>query len=193
MALMLNDRRLSSRATPLLTLVALSLGCRATSPRPEETEVRGEPEGAVVPRGSSASRTTAVPASASAVASVAHPPWPPDAPASHACRTHADCTVVSWDAPLPPDPCCDVRVGYYALSRSYLTFMTDFRKKSCGGIRCPPAPLPGAEPACCASVGRCVAKRCVTACEDPTARVPAVRVIDPACHSFRLTPHEAEP
>jgi len=120
-------------------------------------------------------------------------PWPSDAPPSDACEIHEDCSVVVWDGPQPPDPCCDQRVGYQAMSRAFLAFMADYRKRSCAGATCPPAPLPGAEPACCASIGRCVARRCVTACNDPSAETPKVSVLDGQCRAFRSRPVQTEP
>jgi hypothetical protein len=120
-------------------------------------------------------------------------PWPSGAPPSDACQTHEDCSVVVWDGPQPPDPCCDQRVGYMAMSRAFLTFMADFRTRSCGGAVCPPSPLPGAEPACCASIPRCVARKCVTACNDGSSDTPKVSVLDSECRAYRSKPVEALP
>jgi len=108
-------------------------------------------------------------------------PFPSDAPPRDACRTHDDCTVMVWDGPQPPDPCCDARVGYLPVSRGYLEFMAAYRKEHCALVSCPPSPLPGAEPNCCAGHARCVDNHCVSACDDPRAQLPAVSVLDPAC------------
>jgi hypothetical protein len=109
-------------------------------------------------------------------------PWPASAPAIDKCTTHEDCVVITWDAPWPPDPCCDARLGYAPMSRAYVEFMATFRTANCTGVKCPTPPLPGAEPACCASIGRCVKGTCTSACDDPTATgIPDVSVIDPNC------------
>jgi hypothetical protein len=108
--------------------------------------------------------------------------WPSNAPPRDACRTHGDCAVMVWDGPVGNDPCCDARVGYMPVARAYLEFMATYRKANCGGVTCPTPPLPGAEPACCANIGRCVAKHCVSACDDPLAHAPAISVLDPGCN-----------
>jgi hypothetical protein len=115
--------------------------------------------------------------------------WPPDAPsATVGCERHEDCTVAVWDGPFPPDPCCDARVGYAPVRAAYLTWMKDYRARACAGVTCPTPPFPGAEPACCAGHARCVDHTCVSACDDPTAQMPSVSVLDPACSSPPLPP-----
>lgn len=148
-------------ATRILTSVVALAACGKTVVAPAEDGASGVP--------------SAKPASVT-------PPYPSSAPPVDACRTHTDCEIVVWDGPSPPNPCCDARVGYRAMSRAYLEFMAAFRKERCAGVKCPTPPLPGAEPGCCAKIPRCVAKRCVTACEDPTAHVPQVSVLSPECH-----------
>lgn len=108
--------------------------------------------------------------------------WPADAPSAiEGCEEHADCTVVTWDGPLPPDPCCDARVGYLPVRVAFLQWMSAYRERACRGVECPTPPLPGAEPACCAGKARCVEGRCISACDDPTAEVPQVSILDPTC------------
>lgn len=118
-------------------------------------------------------------------------PWPSNAPPATACATHDDCTVITWDGPSPPDPCCDARVGYKPVAQRYLAFMQAYRKTHCAGVTCPDAPLPGAEPACCAGKARCIGGQCKSGCDDPTATYPKVSVLDPACRLS--TPPPAPP
>jgi len=110
-------------------------------------------------------------ASASATATTPakpKPPWPADAPDRNAaCTKHEDCTVLVVDGILPPDPCCDQRVGFLPVTRKYAEFTAGLHAQ-CAGVKCEPLPLPGPEPACCASIGRCVNKRCIVGCDDPT-------------------------
>ena len=95
--------------------------------------------------------------------------WPKDAPVNDAtCTKHDECAMIVWDGPSPPDPCCDSRMGYVPVRRSYLDWFTAYRKESCSGVTCPPSPLPGAEPIQCARVSRCVGGKCTRACDDPS-------------------------
>lgn len=97
--------------------------------------------------------------------------WPKDAPArDDSCTKHDECAMIVWDGPSPPDPCCDVRLGYVPVRRSYLDWFDDYRKQHCAGATCPASPLPGAEPIECARVARCVRGKCVRACDDPSYR-----------------------
>lgn len=97
--------------------------------------------------------------------------WPKDAPArDDSCTQHDECAMIVWDGPSPPDPCCDVRLGYVPVRRSYLDWFDDYRKQHCAGATCPASPLPGAEPIECARVARCVRGKCVRACDDPSYR-----------------------
>jgi hypothetical protein len=115
--------------------------------------------------------------------------WPANAPpATAGCARHEDCTVAVWDGPFPPDPCCDARVGYAPVRVAYLDWMKDYRARACGGVACPTPPFPGAEPACCAGHARCVNNACISACDDPTAQLPSVSVLDPACTVPPLPP-----
>gem|GEM_PF-5568344 len=153
------------RLTAVLAATALAAtGCHDAARSDEARRDVGGPSGVT---GSASARTRV---------------WPSGVPDREACHTHDDCTVMVWDGPMPPDPCCDQRVGYLPAARAYLQFFETYRKASCAGVACPTPPLPGAEPACCASIGRCVAQRCVSACDDPTAHVAALSVLDPACH-----------
>jgi hypothetical protein len=111
-----------------------------------------------------------------------------NAPPIDACETHDDCTVMVWDGPFGADPCCDTRSGYMPIARSYLQFMTAYRTAHCGGVKCPAAAFPGAEPACCAGSARCVAHKCISGCEDATARYPNVSVISPMCKMGLVPP-----
>jgi hypothetical protein len=91
--------------------------------------------------------------------------WPKDAPVNDlSCSKNDDCAMIVWDGPSPPDPCCDARMGYVPVRRSYLDWFTDYRKKNCNGVSCPPAPLPGAEPRQCITIARCVQGKCGNAC-----------------------------
>lgn len=123
----------------------------------------------------------------------ARPAWPADAPPASACEKDDDCTVVVWDGPQPPDPCCDARVGYLPVARAHLRFIEAYRKTACVGVSCPPSPFPGAEPACCASISRCVDRKCVSACTLAGEPVPKVSVLDPACDSYREAPRVGTP
>jgi hypothetical protein len=116
--------------------------------------------------------------------------WPKDAPPSTTCSAHADCVMIVWDGPSPPDPCCDVRLGYAPMAKAYVDFITAYRAAHCTGApACPAAPLPGAEPACCAGIARCVAGTCKSACDDPTATdIPKVSVIDSRCQMMAPPP-----
>lgn len=108
--------------------------------------------------------------------------WPKDAPSpTEACKAHGECAIITWDGPWPPDPCCDRRLGFTPVSRKYLVWMHEYRKKHCQGVVCPGAPLPGAEPGCCAVIPRCVAGTCKSACEDPSIVVPKGSHLDPKC------------
>jgi hypothetical protein len=144
------------RRSPLLmsSLIIAAFGCEASGPSPEKAD--------------------AAPART----------WPPDAPASNGgCRSHDECVVFMWDAPSPPDPCCDQRVGFMPATRAYVEWMGSYRKRHCAGVRCEPLPFPGAEPACCASIGRCVDHRCVQGCDDPSLQAPKTSWLDPACRA----------
>lgn len=106
-------------------------------------------------------------------AQAAAPPrnWPKDAPVNDgACAKHDDCAMIVWDGPSPPDPCCDARMGYVPVRRSYLDWFDEYRKQHCAKASCPGAPLPGAEPIECARVARCVRGKCARACDDPSYR-----------------------
>lgn len=81
--------------------------------------------------------------------------------------------MIVWDGPSPPDPCCDARVGYLPVNRSYLEWSERYRKAHCGGVTCEGAPFPGAEPIACARKARCVGGKCVDACKDPSYREDA--------------------
>lgn len=97
--------------------------------------------------------------------------WPSDAPPSNGgCSKHEECAMIVWDGPSPPDPCCNARIGYLPVRRSYLEWSERYRKAHCAGVSCPRAPYPGAEPIQCARVARCVAGQCVDACKDPAYR-----------------------
>jgi hypothetical protein len=84
------------------------------------------------------------------------------------------------DAILPPDPCCPQRVGFLPVSREYAAFTSKLRAR-CAGVICPPSPMPGAEPSCCASIGRCVKAKCIVGCDDPTLDAPKVVWHDAPC------------
>lgn len=113
------------------------------------------------------------------------PPWPADAPDPNAaCTKHEDCTVLMHDAILPPDPCCEQRVGFLPVTRKYAEFTSNMRAQ-CAGVKCPTSPLPGPEPSCCASIGRCVNKKCILGCDDPTLDAPKVVWHDAPCTSMR--------
>ena len=110
------------------------------------------------------------------------PPWPSDAPdRSAACSSHEDCAVLMHDAILPPDPCCTQRGGFLPVSSKYAEWTSTYREAHCKGVACPSSPLPGAEPSCCASIGRCVKKKCIGGCEDPTLDAPKVVWHEAAC------------
>jgi hypothetical protein len=120
-------------------------------------------------------------------------PWPADAPARDStCESNRDCAVMIWDGPMPPDPCCDERVGFMAVHVSYLEFFRQYRAEHCKGAQCPPNAFPGAEPACCVEIPRCFEGACVTACDDPSAKVPAVSRLDSECSLHRISPTESE-
>lgn len=120
------------------------------------------------------------PGSASAVPRT----WPRDAPDPNAaCSAHEECTVIMWDAFVPPDPCCEQRVGFMATTKAYAAWTRRYHDERCRGVSCKPLPAPGAEPACCASIGRCVNRKCIGGCEDPSLQVPRVSWLDPACQT----------
>lgn len=111
-------------------------------------------------------------------AQAAAPPrsWPKDAPVNDGvCTKHEECAMIVWDGPSPPDPCCDARMGYVPVRRSYLDWFEGYRKQHCAQVACPAAPLPGAEPIECARVARCVRGKCARACDDPTYQKGALR------------------
>lgn len=109
-------------------------------------------------------------------------PWPADAPSPDAaCASHDDCWVFMWDAPQPPDPCCDARVGFLPATRAYAEWSRRFQAERCKGVRCESLPAPGAEPVCCVSIPRCVNERCVRGCDDPTLVAPRVVWHSPEC------------
>lgn len=119
--------------------------------------------------------------------------WPADAPSPDApCATHDDCWVFMWDAPERPDPCCDARVGFWPTTRAYAQFMRRFQDARCKGVRCESLPAPGAEPLCCAAIPRCVDKRCVGGCSDPTLVAPRVVWHSPDCRATQLQPFEPD-
>lgn len=115
-------------------------------------------------------------------------PWPSSAPSVDACESHDDCTVAVWDGPFGSDVCCDSRSGYMPVAKAYLAFMKAYRTAHCTGVTCPTPPFPGAEPACCAGSARCVAHKCISGCDDPTATYPTVSVISPECRDPRPEP-----
>ncbi|HUS63191.1 MAG TPA: hypothetical protein VMZ28_01570 [Kofleriaceae bacterium] len=120
--------------------------------------------------------------------------WPADAPApTGACTRHDECAVIRWDGPWPPDPCCDQRVAFTPVLRSYLVWFDAYRKEHCGGVQCPSAPLPGAEPACCVVLARCVEGKCVQSCDDPTFKPPAEHSLDPNCNEGAIMPEPPPP
>jgi hypothetical protein len=156
-----------SRLSVMLLLMVMSPGCDPREDRSSPTTVA----------------STAVTSSA-ALAVVPAPTreWPKDAPSpTQACKAHDDCAITTWDGPCPPDPCCDCRLGFTPVNRKYLTWMHEYRKQHCQGAVCRGAPLPGAEPGCCAVIPRCVAGNCRSACEDPSIVVPKVSHLDPEC------------
>ena len=107
------------------------------------------------------------------------PPWPSGVPSAHApCKTHSECAVL-MDAPQT-DPCCKHRV-FQPVSRAYADWVATFHAAHCGGVVCPTQPLPGPEPSCCVSIGRCVKAKCVLGCDDPTLDAPKVNWLDSAC------------
>ncbi len=129
-----------------------------------------------------------------AAASTPSRPWPTGAPSTDACETHDDCTVAVWDGPFGSDVCCDSRSGYMPVAKAYLAFIQAYRAAHCGGVTCPTPPFPGAEPACCAGSARCVAHKCVSGCDDPTATYPSSSVISPECRNpMPLPPPPARP
>ena len=151
------------RARRALVAVALLLACGNDPPRNDPAGAR-EKSGAPV----AANKSARV--------------WPADAPSRDVgCERHEDCTVAVWDGPFPSDPCCDARVGYLPVRVAYLAWMKDYRARACAGVECPTPPFPGAEPACCAGHARCVENKCISACDDPTAGLPDVSVLDPSC------------
>jgi hypothetical protein len=157
---------------PLLALVLVLLACGSpkTEDKPSTTAARDAAPGKQLQP--AAART-----------------WPADAPSpTGACTAHSDCAVIRWDGPWPPDPCCDVRVAFTPVLRSYLAWFDTYRKEHCAGATCPSAPLPGAEPACCVVLARCVGGTCVQACDDPTFKSPAESSLDPGCDESAMLP-----
>lgn len=168
---------MSTRAASCLLVVLPLLACSSRGQGSEPTTIA--PESVVPP---TATVTTARPKDV-AVART----WPADAPKPDAaCNEHSDCWIMMWDAPMPPDPCCDQRVGFMPTTRAYAVWMSQYQKQSCTGVRCPPLPMPGAEPSCCVSIGRCVGHKCVSGCDDPTLDAPKVVWHDAACQSVRM-------
>lgn len=159
-------------------MVAASSGCdrRTTTSSPA--------------KGSTAARAGGAPASHFDAAPAAEArTWPAGAPSpTAACNRHEDCAIIRWDGPWPPDPCCDRRVPFTPVTRAYLAFFDTYRAAHCAGVKCPTAPLPGAEPGCCVVIPRCVNHRCVQGCDDPTLKAPAVSSLDPACQSAAIAP-----
>lgn len=91
--------------------------------------------------------------------------WPLDTPPATACTAHDECTVV----PTAPgdDPCCEITVTIGPRTKRYLEFAADYRKQHCADVECPPLSLPGAQPAECGFVGRCLNGHCDIGCNDP--------------------------
>lgn len=113
--------------------------------------------------------TVATSAVASATAAPPKPPWPTEAPNPNAaCKKHEECAVTNEDAILPSDPCCYQRAGAMPVTRAYLEFTTRYRTQHCQGVKCEPLPFPGAQTAACAKIGRCVNRKCILGCDDPT-------------------------
>jgi hypothetical protein len=136
-----------------------------------------------------ASSSTIAASAPSAAASVPPPAWPADAPRPNAaCKTHEDCVVLMWDAIVEPDPCCPRRVGFMPATRVYAEWASQYREQHCAGVACGSLPRPGAEPSCCASLGRCVKKKCVMGCEDPTLNAPKVVWHSAQCTMPRPSP-----
>lgn len=110
---------------------------------------------------------------------VARPTWPAGAPNPEApCKTHDECTVL---VVVPgANPCCTHQM-FRPVSRAYADSFHRFHDENCKGAECPAEPLPGPEPSCCASIGRCVNHKCVAGCDDPTLDVPDVVWLDSAC------------
>ena len=92
--------------------------------------------------------------------------WPADTPSATRCTTSDECIVV-LTAP-GDDPCCDVTVTIGPRKRDYLEFVETYRRTQCLKVECPPLALPGAQPAPCAQVARCIDGKCGHACNDPT-------------------------
>ena len=89
------------------------------------------------------------------------------------------------DGIVAPDPCCTQRIGFVAVTRKYAEWTSAYRTEHCKGVVCPSSPLPGAEPTCCVSVGRCVKNKCVLGCDDPTLDAPKTVWHDSQCGAFR--------
>lgn len=105
--------------------------------------------------------------------------WPTDVPPSTArCEKHEDCAVLV-DAP-GANPCCNHR-SLRPVSRAYFDWVRRYQQEKCVGVVCPTEPLPGPEPSCCESIGRCVNHACVIGCSDPTLDAPKVDWLDAMC------------
>lgn len=162
----IRERSVRTLVTTLLGLSALAIGCAR---RPGANEIAPVKED-----GGPDTKVAAVKS-----AGRLPPPWPSGVPSAHAsCKTHNECAVL-MDAPQT-DPCCTHRV-FQPVSRAYADWVAGFNAEHCGGVICPSQPLPGPEPSCCVSIGRCVHHKCVLGCDDPTLDAPKVNWLDSAC------------
>jgi hypothetical protein len=107
------------------------------------------------------------------------PKWPADVPNAYAsCNAHSECAILV-EAPQT-DPCCTHRL-FLPVTRAYADWTARFQDENCKGVSCPSQPLPGPEPACCASIGRCINHKCLSGCDDPTLNAPKVTWLESEC------------
>ena len=81
-------------------------------------------------------------------------------PGALSCTADTDCEVSP-----PPDPsgCCTLP-NSTPMAKAYVAAVATWAKAHCGGYECPVMSVPGARPAACSFVARCLATRCTNAC-----------------------------
>lgn len=84
----------------------------------------------------------------------------PGAPDPVMCEEDADCM---GDTTLGEDGCCNEPTTIKAFSKDYRKWTSEWRKRSCEDVTCPPPPNP-AQPADCYFQVRCVESACVNSC-----------------------------
>lgn len=149
-----------------IVLVAVLGGAAPMSCTDGRRSPTADPHPVLTPETKASPDTKAGPETKVATKATPRAPLPADMPAAMECKAHEDCVVM----PTAPggDPCCDVTVTIGPRNREYLARIAAYREQACDDVECPPLELPGARPAPCGEVPRCLKGQCDIACNDPT-------------------------